>query len=148
MNVSNLATKAMGAAALGMVLYDSNYAGAIESRSYQRKSNADSVTDVFMENMALDRPSIVQSKLRNKYLKFKMDENFTDFFEIATGYVKGFSSMLVNNVVPFGLSLGALATKGIVSKTFGVGLLGYGIVYLLQDVMNFGGPRGLKDIKV
>lgn len=146
MNISNIVTKAIGIAGLGMVLYDSHYAGGIESKAYQKKCNTNNVTETFMETMSLDRPSIVQAKMKNRYLKFKMDENFTDFFEGIIGYAKGFGSMLVNNVVPFGLALGTVATKGIASKAFGLGLLGYGVVYLLHDVMGLVNPSKLQRI--
>ncbi|HNW25621.1 MAG TPA: hypothetical protein PLG15_03230 [Candidatus Gastranaerophilaceae bacterium] len=143
MNISNIAIKAIGIAGLGAVLYDSHTIGKEECNMNQRNLKTDSVEKTFMDTISLDTPSKTKDIMKKQFLKYKLNENFTTFFTGAAGYVKGFTKMLVNNVIPFGLALGTVATKGLASKACGVGLIGYGLVYLLHDVMGIFKPKKL-----
>jgi len=67
-----------------------------------------------------------------------LDENLSGFFTGIGGYVKGFTSMLVTNIVPAALSVGAILTKGLASKLCGAGLLAYGGIFLAQEIFGIG----------
>ncbi len=152
MNVSNILIKTIGMVGLGSVLYDSHIMGKQQSKIDQHVIKTDSVQKTFIDTMSLDTPSKTKDILRKQFLNFKLNETFSTFFTGAAGYAKGFAKMLVNNIIPFSLAMGtvvaagankAKGTKGILSKTFGLGLVAYGLVYLLHDVFGIFKPKKL-----
>lgn len=137
--LSNYLMKGVGYAGLGLIAIDAHKAGMMESSKFEKNHKAESLADGFMEDMKLDSSSTIKSELKKKVFKYKMDENFTGFFACAKGYIKGFTSLLVNEVVPLGLAVAtAIMPKGILSKTFGAGLLAYGGIFLLQEIFGIG----------
>lgn len=136
--VLNVLTKTVGATGLGLVLYDAHTAGKLHGSMHEKNSKASSLTHHAQEDLMLDSPSIVQAKLKEKVFHYHLDENFMGFFHTIGGYMSGATSMMVNQVVPFALSIGTLATKGIASKLFGAGLLAYGGIYIAQHVFGIG----------
>lgn len=140
--LSNYIAKGVGVAGLGLIAYDAHKAGQMEASRHEKNEKATSLSEHFMEDMKLDSPSTVKSNLKKRVFQYHMDENFTGFFASAKGYLNGFSSMLVNDIIPLGLAAGTvLMPKGILSKTFGAGLLAYGGIFLLQDVFGIGKPK-------
>lgn len=138
-NVANALAKTAGLAGLGYVLVDSHLAAKVEAEKTQKDIKSDSIEKHYLSDMKLENHSIVQSKIKKKVTDFYMNENISDPFTRTAGYVKGFGSMLVNNIVPLGLSVGALVSpKGIFSKMFGVGLLAYGGIFLAQEFLGIG----------
>lgn len=142
-NIPNIVTKGVGAAALGLVLYDSHTLGKIESSAYQKDSKANSLVKSYATTMMQEKPSIVESNLKRGIFNLRLQETVSDFFTGIIGYVKGFTSMAVSNVIPLALSVGTLATKGLLSKCFGAGLLGYGAIFVAQEGFGFGKPSSM-----
>ena len=160
MNVTNVLTKTTGVVGLGLIGYDSHVAGKINSSSYQKQCMANSVTSAYENTMKSDNPSVLQSKVKTAYFNYKLEDNLSSFFTGIGGYAKGFGSMLVGNIVPLTLSLGAVLTspkifikkgvtqshvalKSFVSKACAVGLLAYGGIFLIQNVLGIGKPKHL-----
>lgn len=144
-NIPNILTKTVGAAGLGLAVYDSHSAGKIQAESHQKEVKAGITANSYMDTLTLDSPSVVKSKLKNKYFRMRMDENITEFFTGIAGYLKGFGKMLVDNVVPLALSAGTLVKNKIVSRASVVGLLAYGGIYIGREVMGIGKPNPLGD---
>jgi len=143
MNISNIITKGIGVAALGMVAVDSHSAGKIESSANQKKAKAGGLSDAYFNTLTQDSPSVIQSKIKNKFFGLQLDENLSAAFTGIAGYAKGFSSMLVSNVIPLALSAGIMMTKGITSRVFGAGLLAYGGLFIGREVLGIGKPDSL-----
>lgn len=139
----NILAKGVGIAGLGIVAVDSHHYGKVNSASYQKKVRAEGLSDTYMNTRTLDTPSIVQSKIKDKYMNYRLTENLSDFFTGITGYVKGFASMAVDNVVPLVLSAATIMTKGKVSKALGASLLAYGGLFMAKDVIGIGKPKEL-----
>lgn len=137
-DIPNIITKGVGIAGLGLVLYDSHFAGKIEADSFPKAQKARSLVKSHKHYMELDSPSIVKQKVKKGILDYKTDENISEFFNSIRGYFKGFGNMLVTNVVPLALATGTVATKGIASKTFGAGLLAYGGIFMAQELFGIG----------
>lgn len=142
-SVKNISTatilaKSAGIAALGLVAYDSHIAGKIYSGSHEKNHKAESITERYLDDLKLDSTSTVKSGIKKELFKYNTDENLTGFFSSINGYVKGFASMLVSNVVPFTMAVGTLLTKGFVSKLCGLGLAAYGGIFLLQEAFGIG----------
>lgn len=136
---ADILAKTAGIAGLGYVAYDSHLTAKIESGKMQKDIKSDSIENHYLNDMKSDNSSILQSTIKRRITDFYMDENISSPFTRVGGYIKGFSSMLVNNVVPLGLSVGAIiAPKGIVSRMFGVGLLAYGGFFLAQEFLGIG----------
>lgn len=139
-SVSNILVKTAGIGALGLVAYDSHNAGKIEAGAYQKTVKSKSLAQNAIDDLTLSDPSIVKQKVKGKIFQFNLDENLSGFFTSIAGYIKGFASMTVSNVIPMGLALGTVLSpsKTLLSKTFGVGLLAYGAVFLAQEVLGIG----------
>lgn len=132
---ADVLAKTAGIAGLAYVAYDSHKAAGVEATKVRKDMKSDLIADHYLSDMKLDSPSVVKSNIKKRITEFALDENISSPFTAAGGYIKGFSSMLVNNVVPLGLSVGALiAPKGILSRLFGVGLLAYGGLFLAQEI--------------
>jgi len=138
----NILTKAIGVAAVGIIAYDANTAGKIESSSHQKQVKADSMRDAYVNTLSQDSPSIIKSTIKKKYLGLTTDENLSGTFTGIAGYVSGFGTMIVNNVLPLALSAGAII-KNPLSKFFGAGLLAYGGLFIGREVMGIGKPKPL-----
>lgn len=140
--IQNILAKTAGTAGLGLVLYDSYVAAKIHSEDFSRDAKADMMTRAYMEDLTLDHPSVVKRNLKKGILHYIMDENITGFFNGIAGGFKGAVAMLVHNWIPAALSLGTFAGKGIFSKCCAIGLVGYGIAVLAQEVFGIGKVNG------
>lgn len=141
--VSNLIFKTIGGVGLAMSLYDSHYAGKMQSKMSAGEHKAETLAHHLQSDMKLDSPSVIKAALKRNIFGFHLDENLTEFFVSIGGYAKGFSTMMVSHVIPLGLAAGTvLSPKGsLLSKTFGIGLLGYGGIFLLQEGLGIGKPH-------
>ena len=138
--VGSFVAKGLGCATLALIAYDSHVLGKIEASDHEKKVKAGELERAAMHDLSQETPSIVQSKLKEKVFEFKLKETISAFFTSTYGYVKGFSKMLVNHVVPLTLAVGTVASPpGWMSKTFGAGLAVYGGIYLAQNVFGIGG---------
>lgn len=135
---TGLLAKGAGLTGLGLVTWDAHHFAKEEASKHTKNFKAENLTEHYMNDRKLESPSIVQSKVKEHILNFWADENITSPFTHVAGYVKGFGEMLVQNVVPLGLSVGAVLTKGIVSKGFGIGLAAFGGLYLLREGFGIG----------
>lgn len=137
-NVLNVLTKVTGAAGLGLVLYDAHNAGKIKASMEEKHHKTEQLKDRYMEEMKLDKPSVLKDEAKHHVFNFFLHENMSEPYNITKGYGKGFLDMLTQHLLPFGLSVVALATKGIASKFCGAGLLAYGALFLAEEMFGFG----------
>lgn len=144
-NVSNILIKGIGAAGLGLILYDAHTLGKIESFSTQKKHGSNLASRAIENTISQNSPSLLESKVRKGASNVIMDEGITDFFNAIGGYVKGFATMLVDHVIPLGLALGTVLTpkNSKAAKGFGIGLLAYGAIFLLRDAFGVLKPTEL-----
>lgn len=137
-NFTKYLAKGVGATALGILAYDSHIVGKLQSDVYSKSRDADACMDAFSNSQYLTSPSATMSNLKKGVFNFETENNFRHFVNSAIGYFKGFGSMLVDNVVPLGLGLGALCGKGKWAKGSAIGLGIYAGFKLLKDVLGFG----------
>jgi len=142
MSITTVLTKTVGVIGLGLVGYDAHVAGKIQSHAYAKNDKAESLTNHYLEEQKLDSPSVVRQHVKKGLFKYFLDENVSGFFTGIGGYIGGFTSMVVNNVIPFGLAVGAVLGKGkvggVFSKFCGAGLLAYGAIFLAQELLGIG----------
>lgn len=142
-NYGKYLAKSVGVAALGLIGYDAHVYGKLRSDSYAKNRDAENVCDSFMNTQFLTQPSAVMSKAKDKMFHLTLDENVRHFCNTAIGYFDGFGSSVISNALPFTLGLGALLTKGKISKAFAWGTAGYGALLFFKDVLGFGNRNDL-----
>jgi hypothetical protein len=89
--------------------------------------------------------SKIADKVKNTSYEMELDQGWRRFFNLGIGYIKGFTSMLVSHVVPFGLGIGALVSKGKTSKICAGALTAYGLFAGVKNFFGIGNPRGPLD---
>ncbi len=137
-NFTKYIAKGVGAGALGLVAYDSHVIGKLQSDVYAKSGDADACMNAYSNTQYLTSPSMTTSKVKNALFNWEVESNVRHFVNSAIGYFAGFGSMLVDNVVPFGLGLGALLGKGKFSKGSAIGLGIYSVVKIIKDGFGFG----------
>lgn len=135
--------KSMGIAALGLTAYDAHIAGKIQSDVYAKSRDADACAKSFNNTQFLSSPSQTTAIMKDMVNRIEMENNFRNFVNSAIGYFKGFGLMLAENVVPFGLGIGALSGKGAIAKGSAIGLGVYSVIKLFKDVLGFGHSNDL-----
>lgn len=137
-NVIKYLPKAAGVAALGVCAYDAHIVGKLQADVYAKSKDADACMETYSNTRYLSTPSMTVSKMKDSVHNFEVDSNFRHFFNSGIGYFKGFIGMLMDNVVPFGLGLGALLGKGKWAKGSAIGLGIYAGISFFKDVLGFG----------
>lgn len=139
----NMITKGIGLAALGCVGYDAHYVGKIQSDLYASERDATNAAYYLNNSMYSTNMSKIQEGIKDASYTMELDCGWKRFINSGIGYIKGFSSMLVSHVVPFGLGLGALLAKGKTSKICAGGLGIYACYEVLKNFFGWGTPNGL-----
>ncbi len=141
-NAGKILTKGVGIAALGLVGYDAHYNGKLQADLYASEKDAKSTAFYLNNSMYSTNMSKIQEAVRDASYTMELDSGWKRFFNKGIGYIKGFTSMLVDHVVPFGLGVGALLTKGKTSKLFAGGLCVYGAYEFVKNFFGWGTPGG------
>lgn len=141
-NAGKYLAKGVGVAALGCVAYDSHYIGKLQADIYASEKDAKSAAYYLNNSMYLNSMSKIEEGIRNKAYTMDLDQGYKRFFNSGIGYVKGFCSMLIDNVIPLGLGLGALITKGKLSKGCAGALGVYAGYQLIKNFFGWGTPGG------
>lgn len=146
-NAGKYLTKGVGLAALGLVASDAHYIGKLQADLYASEKDAKATGYYLNNSMYTTNMSKVEDGIRNTAYEMELDQGWRRFFNLGIGYVKGFTSMLVTHVVPFGLGLGALFAKGKAAKicagAFGV----YALAKVVKDFFGIGVPGNRLDLK-
>lgn len=142
-NSGKILTRGAGLAALGLVAYDAHYVGKIQSDLYASERDA-AATKYFLNNsMYLNNMSKLEENIRDTAYTMELDSTWRRFINSGIGYIKGFTSTLIDRVVPFGLGLGALFAKGKAAKICAGGLGIYAGYELLKNFFGIGTPKGM-----
>ncbi len=143
-NTGKVLAKGAGIAALGLVGYDAHYMGKLQADLYSSEKDADAATYYLNNSLYSTNGSKIQEGIKDAAYTMELDQGWRRFFNAGIGYIKGFTSMLVSHVVPFGLGLGALLTKGKASKICAGGLGIYAGYELLKNFFGLGVPKGMR----
>lgn len=143
MNKWNVAAKVAGTITAGMVLYNAHDVGKKHSAEAVKEKSAKRLTNIYMRSRRMEDLSETTSKLKDWYFKSNADWNLPDKINAIKGYFSGAFEQLTSDIVPAALATGALLSKKL-AKVFSIGLLLYGIKYLICDVIDVGRPNHLK----
>lgn len=141
-NPAKWVTKGIGAVALGAVAYDAHYLGKIQADLYSSEKDAASTGYYLNNSMYSTNMSKIQEGIKDASYEMELDCGWKRFINEGVGYVKGFTSMLVSHIVPFGLGLGALLSKGLPSKICAGGLGIYAGYEFVKNFFGWGTPGG------
>ncbi len=141
-NPAKWVTKGIGAVALGAVAYDAHYLGKIQADLYSSEKDAASTGYYLNNSLYSTNMSKIQEGIKDASYEMELDCGWKRFINEGVGYVKGFTSMLVSHIVPFGLGLGALLTKGLPSKICAGGLGIYAGYEFVKNFFGWGTPAG------
>jgi len=130
--------KAAGAVGVGMVLYDAHKEGVRKADIEVRKGNANAALDWYDNSRNLTSPSRINMRLKDKLFNWEITHNLRAFVNTGIGYVKGFAGMLTEDVIPMGLSIAAIATKGTAAKVTGAALGAYSVFAFAKNVLGIG----------
>ena len=137
-NITKYLTKGAGITALAITAYDGHIVGKLQADSYAKIKDAEACMDTYSSTQYLSSPSTTTSDMKKFVHKQEMQSNFRHFINSAIGYFRGFGSMLVNDVVPLSLGIGAVFAKGNWAKASAIGLGIYAIIKFFKDVLGFG----------
>lgn len=137
-NYVNYLAKGTGLVALGLIARDSHVIGKIQADTFSQSCDANAVEKRFNNTLYLSNPSMTMSEMKKTVFRWEVENNFRNFINQGIGYFKGLGSMLVNNVVPLTLGLGAVLCKGKLSKGSALGLGAYGIISFFKDGLGMG----------
>ncbi len=144
MNKFTVMSKIAGTAAAGLLLFDANARGVVNSRKEQINTTANRLPDQYINSMRMDKFSVTGNKLKKSFFKWQMDNSIPEFFAGISGYFKGLVGNLTENVIPVALATGALLFNK-AGRFCAVGLGLCGLKYLMYDVMSIGKPKTLGD---
>ena len=142
-NPGRLISGAVGLVGLGVVAYDSHNLGKIQSDLYASGSDANHAAYYLNNDMYVTSMSRTQEKVRDLAFRTELGQGWRRFINTPIGYLKGFFTMMISEVVPLGLSVGAIAGKGKVGKGCAIGLVAYGAIKGLRNFFGFSTPGSI-----
>lgn len=137
-------SKAVGAATAGLMLFEANHQGLVNSKKTQLNTTANRLPDEYINSMRMEKRSLFGNGLKKQFFRWQLDNSIPEFFGGIKGYFKGVEENLVSNLIPVALATGALLFKK-AGRFCAVGLGLCGAKYLLYDVMSIGKPKALGD---
>lgn len=140
MSFTNLLSKAIGGGAIFLSLKDAHTFGTLRKNEGPNDYISKTYPDAFINSQQLDAqclPSVV-SDAKKSWFNFLMDDSYMPAIYGFTGYVRGFTKQIVNNVIPISLGLGSIMLKKRGNKIC-AGLLALGALKMtLLDIFNIG----------
>jgi hypothetical protein len=144
-NGLNYLAKGIGAIGVGAACYDANYVGKVQADKYACEKDAKATAYYLNNTMYLNSLSRITNGIKNSAYEIELDQGWRRFFNLGIGYTKGFISSLVSKVIPFGLSIAALATKGKTSMICAGTLTAYGLFSGIKNFFGLYNPKGPLD---
>ncbi len=143
--VTNFLAKATGAAGLALIAYDAHSVGKRESYEMEKTHKTEWLKNNYLNDMKFNSQSEVEREVKRQIFNFNLNENITGVFTSIVGYLKGFGSIFVENIIPLGLAVGTFVGKkggrNLISKFSALGLLAYGGISLVQEIFGIGKSR-------
>ena len=131
--------KAAGAAGIGICLYDAHKHGKYKSQLNANKAKTEAGLYWLDNAMYTHSPSSFVQKAKWRIYDLESRNTVRRAFNAVTGYIKGAVGMMTEDIVPLGLSVAALLTKGKIAPKIAGGALGlYALYGTAKNVLGFG----------
>ena len=108
MSFSTFLTRSVGAATVGMSLYEMNCKSREHAVFETREHTAKSLTDMYIKHNTTTDGYSHTEKMKEKYREWALDDNHIPNIQYAKNRVTGFGHGLLENLIPLGLGVGAL----------------------------------------
>lgn len=141
-NTGKYLTKGAGVVGLGLVGYDAHKIGKMQADLYANEADAKSSAYYLNNTLYSNDMSLIRNGIKNTAYEMELDQGWRRFFNLGIGYIKGFTSMLVSHVIPFGLGAGALFAKGKAAKICAGALGIYALGTVIKNFFGIGTPKG------
>lgn len=141
-NAGKYLKKGVGLGALGLVGYESHYIGKMQSDRYATEKDALATSYYLNNTMYNESLSPVRQGIKQAAYEMELEQGWRRFFNLGIGYVKGFGSMLISNVIPLGLGLTTLLAKGKTSTISAIALGIYAAGSVIKNFFGLGVPKG------
>ena len=116
----------------------------IKSDERMKTKNAEAAAYYLDNAMTLNKPSKFHSNIKNKFLHFELNESIRGQINATRGYIGGFISSMVSNVIPFALGLTALFAKNAkVAKGSAIALGAVGLYTVIKQGFGLGNAHDL-----
>lgn len=149
MNIAAICSKTIGIVSAGLIMYDAHKNGQIMSTMNAKQNIADTMVDQYIQSNNISKLSTVEANTKKAWFRFVMDNNIKEPIDSTIGYVKGFLESVVNDIIPAVFATGAIVFGGkklpTVGKLCSLGLIAYGLKYMLFDIMSLGKRDYLKE---
>lgn len=149
MKIGSLATKTFGILTASILAYDAHKCGTMNSTMKAKRNVANSMVDHYIHSNQISKPSTIEANSKKAWFRFVMDNNIGECINSVLGYVGGVVGSFVDNIIPASLATGAIICgpkkAPMVGKLCSLGLLAYGLKFLLYDVMSVGKKNYLKE---
>lgn len=133
----SLLAKTAGLAGAAAIIYDSHKCGQADGKMKEYTDGTDVLIKQYNDSKISNSRSTIAHKLQKDFFNIQLNSGVNGFMAHTAGYVSGFGGNILNNIIPLGLSAGALfLKKG--SKLCAVGLGICGLKTLFYDVMGIG----------
>lgn len=109
--ITTCAIKIAGAAGVGIAAYDAHCKGKRCAKTYSNKKKFEALDYYLNNSRNLPSGSYFNSKAKDKLYDFELKNDFRKFINKPKGYISGFKDMVINDAVPWVLSLTALLVK-------------------------------------
>ena len=110
-NYGQYLAKTAGATALFFIARDAHTIGKLQADVTAQSRDANISMDLWENSQRTNSASLLQSEAKDKVFKYHLGSNTFSFFNSGIGYVKGFMSMFIDNVIPTALGATALFVK-------------------------------------
>lgn len=134
-------SKAIGAASVAAVVYDSHVNAKESSYATDSVESADRFINQYNNYRSSNTQSATISAMKSKW--YDIQQSFSYYHPISKikGYLSGFGGTIVTQAPVLALSALSLCCKGIVSKTAGLALALHSVKTILCDVVGIGQPK-------
>jgi len=138
MSKLGIASRIAGIGAAAILAYNAHKDGVVYSRELPINNAADSLTDLYAGSLRGGSSELARAG-QKWYVDRRLKLNIFQNIDTVKGYIFGGLGRLRESVVLLGLSTAAiLGGKKCYGKAAGIGLLLYGLNYLIFDVMQLG----------
>jgi len=146
MSFSTFIIRSIGAATVGLSIYEMNHKSREHAVFETREHTAKHLTDLFIKHNSSTNGHMSTEIMKDKYREWVMDDNYIPNIQYAKNRVTGVGHGFIENIIPLALGVGAMMAsstsklrvyKGFVPKVIaGACAIGIGFLALTNFSKN------------
>ncbi|MEI8377945.1 MAG: hypothetical protein WCF95_05345 [bacterium] len=108
MSFSTFLIRSVGAATIGLSLYEMNYKSKEHAVYGTREDTAKHLTDLYLKHNTSTDGHISTERMKDRYREWAMDDTYGPNLQYAKNRTVGFKHGFMANIIPLALGVGAL----------------------------------------